>query len=73
MFILFFTGDEVFDYNSAKKADAGKYARYFQGMLQAGIWLPPSQFEACFVSLAHTTRDVEVTLKAAASALELIS
>jgi glutamate-1-semialdehyde 2,1-aminomutase len=73
MFTLFFTGDEVFDYNSAKKADAGKYARYFQGMLQAGIWLPPSQFEACFVSLAHTTRDVEVTLKAAASALELIS
>ena len=73
MFTLFFTGDEVFDYTSAKKADAGKYAKYFQGMLQGGVWLPPSQFEACFVSLAHTTRDVEGTLQAAASALDLIS
>ena len=72
MFTLFFTGDEVFDYSSAKKADAGKYAKYFQGMLQAGVWLPPSQFEACFVSLAHTARDIEGTLKAAASALDSI-
>ena len=70
MFTLFFTGDEVFDYSSAKKADAGKYAKYFQGMLQAGVWLPPSQFEACFVSLAHTARDIEGTLKGAASALD---
>jgi glutamate-1-semialdehyde 2,1-aminomutase len=73
MFTLFFSGDEVFDYRSAKKADAGKYAKYFQGILASGVWLPPSQFEACFVSLAHTTRDVEGTLKAAASALDLIS
>jgi glutamate-1-semialdehyde 2,1-aminomutase len=70
MFTLFFAGDEVFDYNSAKKADAGKYAKYFQGMLQAGVWLPPSQFEACFVSLAHTARDIEGTLKGAGSALD---
>jgi len=73
MFTLFFTGDEVFDYNSAKKADAGKYAKYFQGMLSGGIWLPPSQFEACFVSLAHTARDIERTLEAAASALDSLS
>jgi glutamate-1-semialdehyde 2,1-aminomutase len=73
MFTLFFTGDEVFDYSSAKKADAGKYAKYFQGMLQGGVWLPPSQFEACFVSLAHTAKDVEGTLKAAASALESLT
>ena len=73
MFTLFFTGDDVFDYSSAKKADAGKYAKYFQGMLQAGVWLPPSQFEACFVSLAHTARDIEGTLKAAASALDFLS
>jgi glutamate-1-semialdehyde 2,1-aminomutase len=73
MFTLFFTGDEVFDYSSAKKADAGKYAKYFQGMLSGGIWLPPSQFEACFVSLAHTARDIEKTLKVAASALDSIS
>jgi len=73
MFTLFFTGDEVFDYSSAKKADAGKYAKYFQGMLQGGVWLPPSQFEACFVSLAHTAKDVEGTLKSAASALESLT
>ena len=66
MFTLFFTGDDVFDYNSAKKADAGKYAKYFQGMLQSGVWLPPSQFEACFISLAHTAKDIQETLKAAA-------
>jgi glutamate-1-semialdehyde 2,1-aminomutase len=68
MFTLFFTGDDVYDYNSAKKSDTGRYAKYFQGMLQAGVWLPPSQFEACFTSLAHTARDVEDTIKAAASA-----
>jgi len=73
MFTLFFTGDEVYDYSSAKKADTGKYAKYFQGMLQAGVWLPPSQFEACFVSLAHTATDVARTLKAAASALESLT
>jgi glutamate-1-semialdehyde 2,1-aminomutase len=69
MFTLFFTGDEVYDYDSAKKSDAARYAKYFQGMLQAGVWLPPSQFEACFTSLAHTAKDVESTIKAAASAV----
>jgi glutamate-1-semialdehyde 2,1-aminomutase len=73
MFTLFFTEDEVYDYTSAKKADVGKYAKYFQGMLQAGVWLPPSQFEACFVSLAHTTKDLKKTLEAAASALDSLT
>jgi glutamate-1-semialdehyde 2,1-aminomutase len=70
MFTLFFTGEEVWDYGSAKKADVGRYAEYFQKMLQGGVWLPPSQFEACFLSLAHTPRDVEQTLEAAGDALE---
>jgi len=70
MFTLFFTGEEVWDYGSAKKADVGRYARYFQKMLQGGVWLPPSQFEACFLSLAHTPKDVERTLEAAEDALE---
>lgn len=73
MFTLFFTGDEVFDYTSAKKSDTGQYAKYFQKMLQAGVWLPPSQFEACFTSLAHTPKDTERTLQAAASALETLA
>ena len=70
MFTLFFTGEEVWDYSSAKKADVSQYATYFQKMLQAGVWLPPSQFEACFISLAHTKKDMEHTLEAAESALE---
>ncbi len=71
MFTLFFTAEEVFDYASAKKADTKKYAFFFQKMLKAGVWFPPSQFEACFVSLAHTEKDIAQTLKAATSALEL--
>ena len=70
LFTLFFTGEEVWDYSSAKKADVGLYAKYFRKMLQAGVWLPPSQFEACFVSLAHTRKDMESTLEAAEDALK---
>ena len=73
MFTLFFSPNEVTDYESAKKADTGKYAKFFQGMLAAGVWLPPSQFEACFLSLAHSEKDVVKTLGAAASALDLIA
>ncbi|MBI5967314.1 MAG: glutamate-1-semialdehyde 2,1-aminomutase [Deltaproteobacteria bacterium] len=72
MFTLFFTGEEVFDYGSAKKSDTNQYAKYFQRMLQAGVWLPPSQFEACFISLAHSRKDVENTLKAAVDALDAL-
>jgi len=71
MFTLFFTEEEVFDYASAKKADTKRYAQFFQKMLKGGIWFPPSQFEACFVSLAHTEKDIAQTLKAAATAFEL--
>ena len=71
MFTLFFTDEEVIDYASAKKADTKKYAQFFQKMLKGGVWFPPSQFEACFVSMAHTEKDIAQTLKAAASALEL--
>ncbi len=70
MFTLFFTEDEVVDFASAKRSDTRKYAEYFRRMLEQGIWLPPSQFEACFVSLAHTDRDLANTLKAADKALE---
>lgn len=70
MFTIFFTSDEVYDYNSAKKSDAGKYAKFFQKILEAGVWFPPSQFEACFISLAHTKNDLKRTLGEAAMALE---
>jgi len=73
MFTIFFTGDEVLAYDSAKKADTGKYALFFQKMLRGGVWLPPSQFEACFVSSAHTEKDIAKTLQVAESALEKLN
>jgi glutamate-1-semialdehyde 2,1-aminomutase len=68
MFTGFFTSGAVTDYASAKHADTRAYARYFHSMLEQGIYLAPSQFEAGFVSLAHTDADVEATLKAAGAA-----
>jgi glutamate-1-semialdehyde 2,1-aminomutase len=69
MFGYFFAAQAVSDLESAMKSDVGLYAKYFHAMLDRGIYLAPSQFEAGFVSSAHTTRDVERTLDAADSAL----
>lgn len=63
MFTLFFTDKEVTDYGSAKKSDTKKFAKYFNSMLKNGIYLPPSQFETCFISDAHSKADIEKTLK----------
>ncbi|MEW6380487.1 MAG: glutamate-1-semialdehyde 2,1-aminomutase [bacterium] len=65
IFTLFFTGENVTDYTCALRSDQEMFARYFQGMLEAGIYLAPSQFEAVFVSLAHSDEDIEQTLAAA--------
>jgi glutamate-1-semialdehyde 2,1-aminomutase len=59
---LFFSSAPVVDFCSAKGANAGRYARYFTGMLRGGVYLAPSQFEASFISLAHTTADLDRTL-----------
>lgn len=64
MFSLFFTESPVYDYESVLKCDTVKYADYFRQMLQAGVYLPPSQFEVCFVSAAHTEQDIAKTLEA---------
>ena len=64
MFTLFFTGEEVTDFDSAKTSDTEKFARYFNTMLESGIYLPPSQFEACFISKAHTRKDLDKTIEA---------
>jgi glutamate-1-semialdehyde 2,1-aminomutase len=69
MFGLFFAAEPVVDLESAMKSDTGLYAKYFHAMLDRGIYLAPSQFEAGFVSSAHTTRDVELTLAAADASL----
>ncbi len=69
MWTAFFNEGPVFDYASAKKSDVAKFGRFFHGMLERGVYLPPSQFEAAFCSLAHTDADLEATLEAAEAAL----
>jgi glutamate-1-semialdehyde 2,1-aminomutase len=64
----FFCAGPVTDYASAKRADTARYARFFHALAARGVYLAPSQFEAAFVSLAHTEADVDATVKAAAEA-----
>jgi glutamate-1-semialdehyde 2,1-aminomutase len=70
MFTLFFTETAPVDYNSVLKSDTKKYSKFFENLLRAGIMFPPSQFEAVFLSLAHTERDVDRTLEAVYKALK---
>jgi len=65
MFCTYFTDKEVYDYKTAKTSDTSKFSRFFSGMLYKGINIAPSQFEAGFMSLAHTEQDIEKTVKAA--------
>jgi glutamate-1-semialdehyde 2,1-aminomutase len=65
----FFCAGPVTDYASAKHSDTKRYARYFHGMLERGVFLAPSQFEAAFVSLAHTDADIAFAARAANEAL----
>ncbi len=69
MFTWFFTGEPVTDFASASRSDTEAFARFHRSMLEAGVWLPPSQFEAAFVSTAHTALDVEHILEAARTAI----
>ena len=66
----FFTDRPVRDFASATSADTERYARFFRGMLDRGIYPPPSQFEAWFLSAAHTPRDVDATIAAARGAMK---
>jgi glutamate-1-semialdehyde 2,1-aminomutase len=66
----FFTDRPVRDYASATTADTGRYATFFRGMLRRGVYPPPSQFEAWFLSGAHTIRDVDATIRAAHAAMK---
>jgi len=66
---IFFTAKAVVDYESARQADTKLFARFFQQLLSAGIYWPPSQFEAAFISTAHTDEDIQFTLGAIKTAL----
>jgi glutamate-1-semialdehyde 2,1-aminomutase len=70
MFCTYFTDKEVVDYKTAKLADTDRFSRYFMGMLDRGIYLAPSQFEAGFISLAHSMGDIDTTVKAAFETLK---
>ena len=70
---IFFAAQPVTDYTGAKRSDTKFYARFFRDMLQRGIFLAPSQFEAAFVSAAHTSADIDRTISAAADALRAIA
>jgi glutamate-1-semialdehyde 2,1-aminomutase len=69
MLTPFFCAGPIEDYGSAKRADTAAFGRFFHAMLERGIYLPPAQFEAAFLSLAHTEADVDSTIAAAGEAL----
>jgi glutamate-1-semialdehyde 2,1-aminomutase len=69
----FFTDSPVSDYASARSSDTERYAAYFREMLNRGVFLAPSQFEAMFVSLAHTDDEIAETIDAAHDSLAAIA
>jgi glutamate-1-semialdehyde 2,1-aminomutase len=72
MLTAFFTPGPVVDWNTAKQSDTKRYGKFFHRMLEQGIYLAPSQFEASFLSTAHSTQDIEKTIKAAHAAFKTL-
>src|SRR4051812_1333943 len=68
MFTWFFTAEPVTDWDSASKSDTKAFGKFFRAMLEAGIYLPPSQFEAAFLGTAHSEEDVQKTVAASKEA-----
>jgi len=67
MLTLFFNAQQPTDWDSSSKSDTARYAKYFWGLLDRGVYMPCSQYEALFVSAAHTTADIDATIDAAAA------
>jgi glutamate-1-semialdehyde 2,1-aminomutase len=72
MISLFFSERPVMDLNSALASDTARFKRFFHGMLNRGIYLPPSAFEAWFVSLAHSDKEIRKTVKAAREVFQFL-
>src|SRR4029077_9658326 len=72
MFTFFFTDQPVTDYESAKRSDTERFGRFFRLILERGIYLAPSQFEAAFLSAAHTEEDIGRTVAAARESFALV-
>jgi glutamate-1-semialdehyde 2,1-aminomutase len=73
MFQIFFTSQPVYDYTSAKLSDTKKFQAYFQELLKQGVFIPPAQFETCFLSTTHTEDDLKDTINAFDKALHAAS
>ena len=73
MLCVFFSTKAVHDWSGASNCDTASFARYFQAMLREGIYLAPSQFEAVFVSAAHSEAEIETTIKAAEKCFSLVA
>jgi glutamate-1-semialdehyde 2,1-aminomutase len=69
MMTLFFNSGPVTDWNTASRSDVQRFSRYFWGLIERGSYMPCSQFEALFVSVAHGEGDIEATVAAAAEVL----
>jgi glutamate-1-semialdehyde 2,1-aminomutase len=70
MWTFFFTGEPVYDYDTAKTSDTALFARFFWGMMDRGVYLPCSQFEAAFLSTTHTDELIRQTIAVAAEVFE---
>ena len=70
MFTMFFTGEPVTDYATAKTSETARFGKFFRGLLERGVYFPPSQFESAFMSLAHTDEDIARTIEAAGQTFE---
>ena len=70
MVCLFFTDQQVVNYEGAKTSDLDRFAKYFRNMVEAGVSLPPSQFEGMFLSTEHSDQDIEFTIEANRKALQ---
>jgi glutamate-1-semialdehyde 2,1-aminomutase len=68
MWTWFFTPGPVTNYEEAARSDAAAFGRFHRAMLDQGVWLPPSQFEAAFMSCAHTNAEIDATISAAREA-----
>jgi glutamate-1-semialdehyde 2,1-aminomutase len=73
MWTWFFTGSPVSNYEDAAKSDTAAFGRFHRAMMEAGIWLPPSQFEAAFISTAHGEAEIADTITAARAAFDSLT
>jgi len=70
MFQMFLSEEPVFDYASAKKSDSKRFMELHKGLLEKGVFLPPSQFETCFFSSSHSKDDIQKTIDAIEDSLK---